>query len=42
MYSRSERKFLNPNKDQANPNLGPGCYTQDVIVVAGKLVGQTG
>lgn len=36
MYSRAERKFLNPEKDQANPLLGPGCYTpSDTILITG-------
>ncbi|KAJ3272537.1 Sperm-tail PG-rich repeat-containing protein 2 [Terramyces sp. JEL0728] len=43
MYSRSERKFLAPEKDQANPNLGPGCYTSDeAVLFAGKLIGGGG
>ncbi|KAJ3303471.1 Sperm-tail PG-rich repeat-containing protein 2 [Kappamyces sp. JEL0829] len=43
MYSRSERKFLNPEKDQANPNLGPGCYTRDeTVLLAGKVYGSNG
>ncbi|KAJ3324323.1 Sperm-tail PG-rich repeat-containing protein 2 [Boothiomyces sp. JEL0866] len=43
MYSRSERKFLAPEKDQANPNLGPGCYTTDEeVLFAGKLIGVGG
>ena len=29
MYSRADRKFLTPNPDHANPNLGPGVYTPD-------------
>ncbi|KAI8924154.1 hypothetical protein BC831DRAFT_467076 [Entophlyctis helioformis] len=43
MYSRSERKFLVPDKDHANPSLGPGCYTSDdPVLVAGKLIGNDG
>lgn len=43
MYSRAERKFLNPEKDQANPLLGPGCYTMDeTVLVTGKLFGKSG
>ncbi|KAJ3030142.1 Sperm-tail PG-rich repeat-containing protein 2, partial [Rhizophlyctis rosea] len=43
MYSRTERKFLTPDADHANPNLGPGCYTHDqVMLFAGKVVGDEG
>ncbi|KAH6597779.1 hypothetical protein BASA61_003043 [Batrachochytrium salamandrivorans] len=43
MYSKAERKFLAPDKDHANPNLGPGCYTCDnPTIMAGKLVGNDG
>eukprot|EP00842_Homolaphlyctis_polyrhiza_P001036 jgi/Hompol1/1933/HPOL_005077-RA len=43
MLTRSERKFLSPDKDHANPNLGPGCYTgDDPVLIAGKLVGNDG
>jgi hypothetical protein len=36
MYSRSERKFLQPDKDKANPNLGPGYYARDETMVVNK------
>ena len=43
MYSRAQRKFLNPEKDQANPLLGPGCYTrEEAVLVTGKLFGKSG
>ncbi|KAK6091121.1 hypothetical protein MT418_008318 [Batrachochytrium dendrobatidis] len=43
MYSKSERKFLQPDKDHANPRLGPGCYAaDDTTLIAGKLVGNDG
>ncbi|KNC98477.1 uncharacterized protein SPPG_06178 [Spizellomyces punctatus DAOM BR117] len=43
MYSRSERKFLAPDADHANPNLGPGCYTADEpALIAGKILGNEG
>ncbi|KAJ3224824.1 Sperm-tail PG-rich repeat-containing protein 2 [Clydaea vesicula] len=38
MYSRAEKHKADKN---ANPNLGPGCYTLDeVTLVAGKLLGE--
>ncbi|KAJ3191071.1 Sperm-tail PG-rich repeat-containing protein 2 [Irineochytrium annulatum] len=43
MYSRAERKFLTPDADHANPNLGPGCYTaDDQALIAGKTIGNDG
>ncbi|KAI8807988.1 hypothetical protein BJ742DRAFT_295594 [Cladochytrium replicatum] len=43
MYSRAERKFLRPDSDHANPNLGPGCYTVDEpTLIAGKILGDDG
>ncbi|KAJ3108100.1 Sperm-tail PG-rich repeat-containing protein 2 [Phlyctochytrium planicorne] len=43
MYSRAERKFLAPDADHANPNLGPGCYTADeAALIAGKTLGING
>ncbi|KAI9140736.1 hypothetical protein BKA69DRAFT_1078499 [Paraphysoderma sedebokerense] len=37
MYSRSERKFLEPNKS-TNPNLGPGSYTIDETLITPKPI----
>ncbi|KAJ3413396.1 Sperm-tail PG-rich repeat-containing protein 2 [Chytridiales sp. JEL 0842] len=43
MYSRAPRKFLTPDQDHANPNLGPGCYTADEpTLIAGKALGEEG
>ncbi|KAI9205575.1 uncharacterized protein BJ171DRAFT_580749 [Polychytrium aggregatum] len=43
MYSRAQRKFLQPDADHANPNLGPGCYTADEsTLLAGKILGDDG
>jgi hypothetical protein len=43
MYSRAPRKFLTPDADHANPNLGPGCYTADeATLIAGKALGEEG
>ncbi|KAI9098728.1 hypothetical protein DFS34DRAFT_618740 [Phlyctochytrium arcticum] len=43
MYSRATRKFLAPDADHANPNLGPGCYTADESgLFAGKSLGRDG
>ncbi|KAL2913221.1 hypothetical protein HK105_207223 [Polyrhizophydium stewartii] len=43
MYSRAARTFLAPNRDHANPGLGPGCYAPDApVLVAGKIVGDDG
>ncbi|KAJ3324699.1 Sperm-tail PG-rich repeat-containing protein 2 [Blyttiomyces sp. JEL0837] len=43
MYSRSIRKFLQPDHDHANPNLGPGCYTADeATLISGKSLGEDG
>ncbi|KAI8922004.1 hypothetical protein DFJ77DRAFT_444919 [Powellomyces hirtus] len=43
MYSRSQRKFMAPDADHANPRLGPGCYTQDEpALISGKLFGDEG
>ncbi|KAJ3296050.1 Sperm-tail PG-rich repeat-containing protein 2 [Rhizoclosmatium sp. JEL0117] len=43
MYSRAARKFLTPDPDHANPNLGPGCYTADeATLIAGKTLGENG
>ncbi|KAI9341973.1 hypothetical protein BDR26DRAFT_1006911 [Obelidium mucronatum] len=43
MYSRAPRKFLTPDPDHANPNLGPGCYTADeATLIAGKTLGENG
>ncbi|KAJ3076836.1 Sperm-tail PG-rich repeat-containing protein 2 [Podochytrium sp. JEL0797] len=43
MYSRAPRKFLTPDADHANPNLGPGCYTADeATLIAGKTLGENG
>lgn len=37
MYSRAARTFLQPDKDKANPNLGPGCYTRNEdVAIPGK------
>ncbi|KAJ3354669.1 Sperm-tail PG-rich repeat-containing protein 2 [Entophlyctis luteolus] len=43
MYSRAARRFLEPDADHANPNLGPGCYTADeATLIAGKTLGENG
>ncbi|KAJ3008790.1 Sperm-tail PG-rich repeat-containing protein 2 [Thoreauomyces humboldtii] len=43
MYSRSQRKFMAPDGDRANPRLGPGCYTADApALISGKLHGDEG
>ncbi|KAJ3244263.1 Sperm-tail PG-rich repeat-containing protein 2 [Chytriomyces hyalinus] len=43
MYSRAARRFLTPDPDHANPNLGPGCYTADeATLIAGKTLGESG
>ncbi|KAI8822561.1 uncharacterized protein EV422DRAFT_403683 [Fimicolochytrium jonesii] len=43
MYSRSERRFMAPDADHANPKLGPGAYTpDDIALYAGKLHGTEG
>ncbi|KAI8622554.1 hypothetical protein BC830DRAFT_439584 [Chytriomyces sp. MP71] len=43
MYSRAPRRFLTPDPDHANPNLGPGCYTADeATLIAGKTLGESG